>query len=30
MKALHGWSREGKNVTFRIPEALIRRWDGAH
>jgi squalene cyclase len=28
MRALHGWSREGKNVEFRIPEALIRRWDG--
>jgi hypothetical protein len=28
MKALHGWSREGKNVEFRIPDALLRRWDG--
>jgi hypothetical protein len=29
MKALHGLSREGKQVTFRIPDALIRKWDGA-
>jgi squalene cyclase len=29
MKALHGFSREGKNVGFQIPDALIRRWDGA-
>jgi squalene cyclase len=29
MKALHGLSREGKPVTFRIPEALIRKWDTA-
>jgi hypothetical protein len=29
MKALHGFSREGKNVGFRIPDALIRQWDGA-
>ena len=29
MKALHGWAREGKRVDFRIPEALIRRWDDA-
>ena len=28
MKALHGWAREGKEVQFRIPEALIRHWDG--
>jgi squalene cyclase len=28
MKALHGWAREGKNVGFRIPDALIRQWDG--
>ena len=29
MKALHGFSREGRNVDFPIPAALIRRWDGA-
>jgi hypothetical protein len=29
MKALHGLSREGKPVTFRIPDALIRKWDTA-
>jgi squalene cyclase len=27
MKSLHGLAREGKNVDFRIPDALIRRWD---
>jgi len=29
MKTLHGFSREGKPVTFRIPDALIRKWDTA-
>jgi len=29
MKTLHGLSREGKQVTFRIPDALIRKWDTA-